>query len=166
MSVALTEPIDLRQAATDGLHVETALSLAQLPRLVELQHGSSRADEPVVLRLAVRLDEANRIIIEGHARAKVLLVCRRCLGPVARELDVPLWLVSGELPDGDFEVDEGPLALRDLVEDELLLNVSDGAVHEDLRDCDEAAAYLVDAPAADMRTPFAGLKDLLDSDSS
>ena len=166
MSVALTEPIDLRQTAAEGLRVETALSLAQLPRLVELQHVSSGADQPVAITLAVRDDPGSRVVIEGRVRVELVLACRRCLGPVPCELDVPVRLTSGELPEGDFAVDEGPLVLRDLVEDELLLHLSDGAAHEDPSDCDEVASYLVDAPAADMRTPFAGLKDLLDSDLS
>lgn len=167
MSVALTEPVDVRQDAAAGRRVDAVLSLSELPRLVELLHESADPAAPVQVSLALDLDESNRVLLAGQVTTSVTLGCQRCLGPVEQSLDLTLALSSGELPEGDFSADEGPVRLADLLEDELLLALAGGVRHESTEACSPVAAQYLEA-AGDatpgMRTPFAGLKDLLDND--
>jgi uncharacterized protein len=167
MSVALTDPVDVRREAARGRHIEATLSLAQLPRLVELTHADGASDAPIAVELELALDEARRAVVTGRLAAQLTLVCERCLGPVSHTLDLPVKLRSGELPEGDFSLEEGPLRLAALLEDEALLAIGSGVRHADGQACAaEAARYIADDAKADtdMRTPFAGLKDLLSSD--
>ncbi|MEO1574015.1 MAG: YceD family protein [Pseudomonadota bacterium] len=165
MSVALTEPVDVRQDAARGRRIDARLSLSQLPRLVELQHDDAAQDAPVAVQLTLDLDASERVLLAGRVTAALTLACERCLGPVEHSLDLALSLKSGELPEGDFSADEGPVRLADVIEDELLLALAGGVRHEAEEACaPDATRYLADEgeAAPTMRTPFAGLKDLLD----
>lgn len=166
MSVALTEPVDVRAEAARERSANQRVSLSQLPRLVEALHEEADRDGTVHVELALRLDESRRVCIDGRLRGDLIIRCQRCLGPLDLPVDVTLALRSGALPDGDFELADEPARLLDLVEDELLLALPDVPTHTDLAACGpDATRYLVDAgePQAQTKTPFAGLKDLLDA---
>ena len=97
--------------------------------------------------------------------ARLRLTCRRCLEAVGVELreDVTLWLarsqdeldaqpLTAEGPDGIVAAKD--MAVRDLVEDQLLLALPYAPRHED---CSAQGSV---APM-ERQTPFAGLRGML-----
>jgi uncharacterized protein len=114
-------------------------------------------------------------------QAVLPLVCQRCLRPVRIEVrsDARVALVAdldvADQLDSSVEpvvVEDGRVALRDLVEEELLLAVPLVPRHEDESQCGPGAAVEaaagtpseggpVESSSPDTQKPFAGLGELL-----
>ena len=126
------------------------------------------------------LREDGRPTATLHVAASVPLVCQRCMGrvdvPVVAESRVVLVAVPAEadkLPAGmeSFFAEGGRVALRDLVEEELMLALPLVPRHESSRDCHtqrELQDAVLPASGQDIessldatQTPFSGLGDLL-----
>lgn len=132
------------------------------PRVRELLHDNAGAVE---WELRGVRDAHGRSSLELRLSATLALTCRRCLGAVAvtvRE-NVTLWLARSQAEiDAQPLAAEGPdsivgskeMAVRDLVEDELLLALPYAPRHEN------CPAQGRTAPE-EQRKPFAGLRGLL-----
>lgn len=168
MSVALTESIDLLQAASSGQRVVEQRSLAQLPRLVEALaslggQGSIDESQPVDCALTLSRDSDGVVRIRGQIETRWNLICQRCLESFDQTVSLRVNWRSGDLPDGDFALNEEPVRLLDWIEDELLLALPRIPKHRERQQCGQIAKdYLVATDEkAPMRTPFADLKKML-----
>ena len=147
MSVALTDSIDIARVAANRLHLKQSLSLAQLPRLVEMLgvgEDDSLSDVPVDCELDVGSDSEVGVKVEGvkvtgRVSTRWPLTCQRCLERFDDKVELSIDLRSGTLPDGDFELGGEPIRLIDWVEDELLLALPSIPKHADRADCEKAA---------------------------
>ena len=157
-------------AAGNG-RLEGELMLAAMPRLAAVSRAGGKAS----VSLVAGVDENGVHFIKGEIQADIEVDCQRCLGPLRLPLkvEVALGVVSTEAEAGQlsdpyepFLVQDGDVAVADLVEEELLLALPQIPRHEDLREC-EANGYAAPDPAmpdVDRRQPFAALASLL-SDS-
>ncbi|MDH3319492.1 MAG: YceD family protein [Betaproteobacteria bacterium] len=138
--------------------------VGELPRLRELLHDDAGSVE---YELRGASDALGRYNLGLRVEARLRLTCRRCLEAVGVHLheDVTLWLArsQGEI-DAQPLTAEGPdgivaakdLAVRDLVEDQLLLALPYAPWHEN------CSAQGRTAPV-ERQTPFAGLRSMLRS---
>ncbi len=168
--------VDIERLADAGERIDFDTRLDVFPRLAgELADGSGRAVGHVEMSR-----ERGQPVAAVCVEAVVPLVCQRCLGPVRIEvlsnarvalvanLDVADRLDSSVEP---VVVEGGRVALRDLVEEELLLAVPLVPRHDDETECvpGEAVEAAPGAPStdpvetgpADTQKPFAGLGELL-----
>lgn len=138
---------------------------------------SPAGEVEVVLRFF--RDQARRPVMKGHIETTLKVTCQRCMRPMdlPLRLDLALGIAESEqqaesLPE-DLDpliVDEEPLWLADLVEDELILGLSVVAMHPvdspDCRGSGRAGAGKANAPtdvmddAGGEDNPFAVLKAL------
>jgi uncharacterized protein len=168
MSTSADRPLDALGLARSTAHVEREFEVADFVRLRD------RLAEPTG-SATVRADfgqQGRWPVARLEVAGDVVLTCQRCLGPMRRKLVSEAKLVfadegAPELPDGYEAVGGDPrkLDLAALVEDELLLAVPIIPQHDPDEACElpDAAAATDEqgAEAAQMRRPFAGLKDLL-----
>ena len=168
MSMPPDRPLDAIGLARSAARVEREFEVAGFARLRD------RLAEPTGMATA-RAEfglQGQWPVARLNVEADVLLTCQRCLGPMRRRLASESQLVfadegAPELPAGYEPVGGDPrkLDLAALVEDELLLAVPIIPQHEAGEACQlpDAAADKDEegAAAAEMRRPFAGLKDLL-----
>ncbi len=126
MSSALPKRVDLLRLARERAVLDGEYRLAELPRL-----SAACADSGGVVRarIALRRQEGAPAEADLRIQAAPVLVCQRCLEPVAWPLDVHAhWsLVREDRKTGGIEgrepvvVEPGDVSLADLIEDELLL---------------------------------------------
>lgn len=145
--------------------------MAQLPRLAPLL-TSTEGEAAFVLAFAT--DDEKRAIVTVRVSAEIHVQCQRCLGSMVWPVDTEstLALVAGpdeaeRLPDelDPLLVEDERIALRTLVEDELILAVPAAPTHT----VDECAVKLDDVNAAEATgeadghrrddNPFAALAD-------
>jgi uncharacterized protein len=127
MPSGLPEFLDPWRCADSEAEFTGLLALARFPRLRGLL---SEADGHVTFRLRFSRDLARRAVVRGDVRARLRLICQRCLGPLEHTVEetFTLALVQGldemhRLPDRY----EPLLAVGEIVrplellEDEMLL---------------------------------------------
>lgn len=123
-----------------GKVYEGAVPLADLPRLAALLMSDGGTAEFV---LAFDRDEERRNTVRVEVRAALPIQCQRCLGTMMQEVESVslLVVVSGpdeaeRLPDDvdPLLVEQDRLALRSLIEDELILAIPNAPMH-DVDDC-------------------------------
>jgi uncharacterized protein len=150
--------------AAAGGSLRGAWPVSALPRLCEELHDNAGAVE---FEVRGGCDAHGRPQLALRASATLMLTCRRCLGPVECVLGAEATLL---LAASQAEIDaepisvEGPewivarkeMAVRDLVEDELLLALPYAPRHEN------CPAQGRDAPGT-RHTPLAGLRGMLRS---
>ena len=154
--------IDGFQFAAAGGSMRGAWPAGAFPRLRDLLHDEAGTVE---YELRGARDVQGRPCLELRVRGTLRLTCRRCLEAVSVALceDAALWLartqaeidaqpLATEGPDG--VVASGAMAVRDLVEDELLLALPYAPRHE------SCPARGTAAPG-ERQTPFAGLRGML-----
>jgi uncharacterized protein len=154
--------IDGFEFATAGATQEGTLPLSSFPRLQDVL-VSDKGEAAYTLR-GVR-DERGRPSLRLHVRATLQLRCQRCLGALPHEVDTDEILV---LAASQAEIDADPItvdmptrvvatkemAVRQLVEDELILALPYAPRHEDCETRPEAN----DRAAT---SPFAGLRGMM-----
>ena len=154
--------IDGFEFATAGATQEGTLPLSSFPRLQDLL--VSHAGEAAYQLRGVR-DERGRPSLRLAVHATLQLRCQRCLGPLSHEVDTDELLV---LAASQAEIDADPItvdmptrviagkemAVRDLVEDELILAVPYAPRHDECEVRPEAH----DRAAS---SPFAGLRGMM-----
>jgi uncharacterized protein len=154
--------IDGFEFATAGATQEGTLPIGGFPRLQDLL-VSDNGEAAYTLR-GVR-DERGRPSLRLQVRATLQLRCQRCLGALPHEVDTDEILV---LAASQAEIDADPItvdmptrvlaakemAVRELVEDELILALPYAPRHEDC----EASPEGQDVAA---RSPFAGLRGMM-----
>lgn len=162
---------ELAELAAGGASLSGTLRAADLPRLAGVV---AREAAPASAPLAVTVDFAKGPegwpVVRIRADGSLQLTCQRCLGPLSWPvaLDVALTAVASEAradeladPFDSLLLDEdGALALRAAVEDEVLATLPLAPLHEDgTCGAGEPAAEPVERPV--VTRPFAGLGNLL-----
>ncbi|NIP71652.1 MAG: DNA-binding protein [Gammaproteobacteria bacterium] len=160
--------MDPRRLAREGRQLAGRLPLASMQRLGPYLHGT---EGEVEVELAFGIDVVGITYVRGSARARVELVCQRCLEPMAAELEAQfaLGVVASEregeqLPETYEPLVAGdePIQLAGVIEDELILAMPIIARHR-LEECpaSERASASVSGPEAGADShPFAILKKL------
>jgi len=125
----IPEHIDPFRYAEQNLSLDGTLRIADMPRLSlnVVANGDS-----VAVHLKFGVDEQKITYLNGHLQTKLTLQCQRCMEPFIYEIisDFVLGIVStldeaNVLPE-QYEpalATEGSLALRELIEDEIILNL-------------------------------------------
>jgi len=125
----IPEHIDPFRYAEQNLSLDGTLRIADMPRLSlnVVANGDS-----VAVHLQFGVDEQKITYLNGHLQTKLTLQCQRCMEPFFYEIisDFVLGIVStldeaNALPE-QYEpalATEGNLALRELIEDEIILNL-------------------------------------------
>lgn len=136
----IPEYIDPFRYAEQSLSLAGAVKISEMKRLSEnLCPGSQNVEAD----LHFGVDEQKVTYLRGHLKTKLSLQCQRCMEPFIYEIisDFLLGIVStleeaNALPE-NYEpalAKEGELALRELIEDELILNLPIIPRHE-TEDC-------------------------------
>ncbi len=182
-----SRPQDIDRLADRGTSFDFDAPLVRFPRLRE-----QLATEDGVARGSIRMfREQGQVTAEVSVSARVPLQCQRCLGivvwPVESQSRVRIVNVAEDATDGAgqtgfdedaFFVEEGRIALPDLVEEELLLGLPLIARHPEEQDCvpqasvesavGPAPGHPATTPSGSLSagspvtsSPFAGLSELL-----
>lgn len=132
----LPDSVDPYQLARAGEVLQGELDGTDMDRLRSLLHGTM---EPVSLQLRFSLSQGRLPVISGHVRARLPLLCQRCLETTIEDIDASfsLGVIRGEgqlaqLPE-DLEpliLEQDKLTLSSLIEDELLLSLPLVAMHQ------------------------------------
>jgi uncharacterized protein len=157
--------IDGFEFATAGATQEGKLPLSSFPRLQDVL-VSDAGDVTYALR-GVR-DERGRPSLHLGVRGTLQLRCQRCLGPLSHDVQAEQLLV---LAASQAEIDAEPaavdapdrvlagkeMAVRDLVEDELILSLPYAPRHDEC----EAHPEGTDRSERAASSPFAGLRGMM-----
>jgi uncharacterized protein len=167
MSTPPERPLDALGLARSAARVERDFPVARFARLRDrLAATTGQVEARAEFGLAGPWPAARLAV-----HASVVLTCQRCLGPVRRSLGSESLLVfaeegATELPEGHEPVSGDPrqVDFAALVEDELLLALPIIPQHDAGEVCTLPQGEREDTDASDtaeMRRPFAGLRDLL-----
>jgi uncharacterized protein len=125
----IPEHIDPYRYAEQGLSLDGVLKIADMQRL---NANVVASDDTVSIYLQFGKDEQGITFLTGHLETKLTLQCQRCMEPFIYEIisDFVLGIVNtldeaNALPER-YEpalAKEGKLALRELIEDEIILNL-------------------------------------------
>jgi len=125
----IPEYIDPFRFAEQNLSLSGTVKVAEMQRLNSMFDAG---DDRVTVDLQFGVDEQRITFINGHLKATLPLTCQRCLEPFKYEImsDFSVGIVNtldeaNALP-GHYEpalTKEGHLALRELIEDEIILNL-------------------------------------------
>ncbi len=146
------------------------MALADFARLTD-EVGAQAGDVRVTLDFSI--DAQGRRVIRGHLGAELQLPCRRCLSPLAQQVESEFLLgmvtsdaLAAELPSTHEPVlvENEQLNLLTVVEDELILSLPQ-VVYHDEADCEVSRDQLTsgeDAAASrgPAANPFEVLKQL------
>ena len=135
MSKALPEHIQPLRLAERGASLAGSVATTHMPRLAEMLH---EPESTVAFELRFDRDDAGRGRVRGRIDATLVVVCQRCLAPMALQVarEVRLGLVRDDtqaaLLDADYDplmVGEAAIPLMGLLEDELILAMPNFARH-------------------------------------
>lgn len=125
----IPEHIDPFRFAEQNLRLDGMVKIIDMHRL---SASLSSDNDPVTVSLQFGIDEQKVTFLKGHLETKLTLQCQRCMEPFAYEIisDFVLGIVktleeADALSEG-YEpalAKNGQLALRELIEDELILNL-------------------------------------------
>lgn len=170
MLAQLPKFIDPLLLADRNARIEGELALSSFDRMTDLL--SNDAGNVLVKLFFGR--EGKLATIEGHVSTVLGLKCQRCLEPVEWPIssDIKLGIVSSldqanNLPEG-YEplllIDEDKIPLKNIVEDELLLNIPGIPKHQN--DCatpnnpNNKPGSLLKTERASIENPFSILTEL------
>ncbi len=163
MSARLPKTVDVRKYADTGRHLQGVLDGSLCQRL---SGAIDHFEGDIEIDLQFERDVENRRIITGEVSTNVAVICQRCLEDVVYPLqcNVALGVIIDEtqaeqLPSSlePVLIDDEPLSLVDLVEDELILALPSVITHEQ---CE--APLKLDKPVVEEQkrdNPFAVLKN-------
>lgn len=128
----IPEYVDPIRLAEQNLRLEGLVKLVDMQRLNASRHQAGE-DETASVDLQFGVDEQGQPYIKGHLKTSLGLQCQRCMERLTYEImsDFALGIIKSldeekSLPD-QYEPamvkEDGQLALRDLIEDELILNL-------------------------------------------
>ena len=137
--------IDPYKSAQRRLECEGYFELSGMNRLLD---ACDACIEQVQVSVNFNVDELGLIVMSGKASALVTLICQRCNEPFEQELEASFTFspvkneeAAAELPSyyDAIDLDEnGEVTLRELVEEELILEIPLIPRHE-LKDCQACA---------------------------
>lgn len=170
MLTLLPDYADPERLCSHGKVYAGTIELSELPRLARLLTDAAGT---AAFRLEFGRDEDKRPVVAVEVSATLAVRCQRCLETVRQDIacSARLAVVGGpdeaeRLPDGldPLLVDDGRVALRAVVEDELILSIPNAPMHA-AEDCgvDLARVNRGGAVADVMRkapSPFAALATL------
>jgi len=125
----IPEHIDPFRFAEQQLHLIGIVNISDMKRLEAALQSS---DSVVAVDLKFGVDEQSITFLKGHLKTKLTLQCQRCLEPFVYEIisNFALGIVNTldeakALPElyEPALAKEGKLALRELIEDEVILNL-------------------------------------------
>jgi uncharacterized protein len=160
--------VDPRKLADRSTTLKGVLPLSRFQRLTDALADNAGA---VSAELLFERDERGAVVIHSALDVEVKMVCQRCLElvalPIRSECDYAVVKVGANtqsVPKGYdvLEVDEEPLDLLGLIEEELLLALPIVPTH-DLKDCQQPAGVEEPDPSVDEVTrsnPFSVLAQL------
>lgn len=157
--------IDPMRLAKMGKVLSGSFELRQFDRVNASLEDDS--DAQVLFKLEFSRDNQNQLYsIVGNLETALPQICQRCMQPMQHQLSamIKMAIVSNEaeaenLP-AEFEpyIDTGvPVKLKDFIEDELLLAMPLGSLHDE-QDCPAADKFKHVETAKE--NPFAELKNL------
>jgi len=159
-----SRPVDVERLADAGERRENDLALASLPRLAP-ELAASEGSVHATIEFA---RERKQPVADIEVRARLPLRCQRCMQLMWLDVDQQsrVWLVTDpasvdreEMGLEPILAEDGHIALRDLVEEELLLAVPLVPRHEDESDCTTGPSEPEEEEV--VQRPFAGLAELL-----
>lgn len=168
----IPEHIDPFRYAEQNLRLDGVVKIADMQRL---SSNLSSNEDVVAVNFQFGKDEQGVTFLKGHLKTQLLLQCQRCMEPFSYEImsDFVLGIVStldeaNALPER-YEpamAKDGELALRELIEDELILNLPIIPRHEP-EDC-KVKLPLIDSGWEQDKgdNPFHVLKSLKDKRKS
>lgn len=127
----IPEHVDPFRFAEQHLHLDGTVKLIDMHRL-NATRPHAEESERVMVNLLFGVDEQKMTYLKGHLHANLKLQCQRCLEPFTYEIisDFALGIVrtldeEKALPElyEPAMVQDGQLALREVIEDELILNL-------------------------------------------
>lgn len=162
----------LAEMSAQAASLSTSLRPADLPRLSQIVvPGSEVPADPLVVEVGFAVGPEELPVIRVRVHGVLHLACQRCLSPVRWPLDVDVALTAvatdaqtAELPDpfDSVVLENGELALRLVVEDEILAALPLAPFHADATLCSVADAVVTGGePAPRLNRPFAGLASLM-----
>ncbi len=166
----MPEHVDPFRYAEQSLSLNGVVNINEMKRLAEIFNKFQPAfdiKEQVNVDLRFGRDEQGVTFVRGHLHAELALQCQRCMEPYNYEImsDFVLGIVktydeAKALPES-YEpalTQEGQLALRDLIEDEIILNLPIIPKHE-LEDC-KVKEMVDESTQAKLENPFKILESL------
>lgn len=169
----LPHQIDPFRLAEAGAQLSGRLPLSQFKRLQELLADDTGELE---VELGFDVDELGVPIVVGRIQAALSLTCQRCLEAYAYPVDVQIalaWVKTEQEADKlplryePYVVEETPLQLNDVIEDELLLALPQIPMHDEA-DCPASGLLMQDSSAEDeadeKANPFSVLAKLKHED--
>lgn len=162
----------LAELSAEGAALTGTLRAGALPRLAAVvAQGAGVADEPLAVSVSFANGPEAHPVVRIRATGVLQLRCQRCLRPVRWPVavDVALTAVPSEaraeeLADPFDSVlldEEGALALRDAIEDEVLATLPLAPLHEDPACAGAVVGAAEPAARPPVTRPFAGLAGLL-----
>lgn len=125
----LPEHIDFHRFAEQAVQLAGIVPLKEMSRL----RGSLHDDGGnVSVDLQFGIDEEGLCFVEGNLQTRLSLQCQRCMQPLIYEIISEFMLgIVGSLEEADalperYEAvmtEQGMLAIRDMIEDEIILNL-------------------------------------------
>ncbi len=168
--------IDPFRLAETGRGFSGQLSLRHMHRLLPSLLSD---DGEVQLELDFDIDETGIKYLRGHVKAELELECQRCLEAMTLSLDKKMLVAfvrsnheAEQLPEDydPFVVEQTPIALIDVIEDELILSLPQVPMHKrqdcpasEILDTDKLADEATDEPEQ-KENPFGVLAKLKDSE--
>ena len=164
MARELPENIECRLLAAGTGELSATVEAARLTRIAE----PYRISEVTRVELRCTARDGDGYNLHGRIFAPLEARCQRCLEWMPWPLDVALELVAlNKAPlaqqheDADWiELADGMLPLREVLEDEVLLNCPFAPLHG-LADCAASDGIGAAGVTNDRKQPFASLADLL-----
>lgn len=156
--------VTLPRAAELSQRIEGMLPARNLSRLFPLLAQENQAD--VEFFMDFSLDREKRSIVKGQVRAKLSLVCQRCLEPYLCEIMSDFSLVAVESLAEAVQLDkryesvvlhDHKLLVAEVIEDELLLDLPLVPRHP-LEQC--KVVHLGNVNETKKNNPFSGLEAL------
>lgn len=166
----------LSELAEQGTGIESHLHPGELPRLASLL--AAGAPGSLEVKIAFSIGAESLPVLHIEVSGSLSLVCQRCLAPVEWpvDIDVSLTAVADDAAAGNLASPfdtvvldaEGALALRAMVEDEILATLPLSPLHASAEQCSQSGAVPGQTACVQesrpVNRPFAGLTDLMQRD--
>ena len=173
MSAELDRLLEPAGLAAKGWHWSGETPLGQWPRLAALDPVGAAAGRSVTVGLSWREDEHRVPLLEAELAWRVGATCQRCLEKMELALHASTRLFFGSQAQLDASIAgagfepcelEPGTTLRQLLEDEMLLEMPAFPAHEQLEECGALARKLAqlepDSDGHSGSSPFAVLAEL------
>ena len=173
MSRLIPYQIDSFQFALREGRLQGSAFLKTMDRLSAALVGTN--EHQVFVDLLFSMQTSGICLLHGRVETRVQMICQRCLGLVAIEINRSLELalvrseVEAALVEDKYEAyqvgENNTLLIADLIEDELLLSLPIVPMHAHRVQCDQAMLQILKRNSSEQiseydQNPFAVLKNL------